>query len=169
MSIQPVSASQTLWQTLKTDFQKLNQALTAAQSSQGTGNTDPVTISQAALQKAAAAFQSDISSVLNSAGNSSSTTSGAGSNSGTTPLQTLNQDLTNLQSAIQSGKQDQIKAAEVTLGSDLSVILKGHHHHHHHHGAQSAASLSSTGSGSSIAYSTGATNAATGTVLSSQA
>ncbi len=169
MSIQPVSAGQTLWQTMKTDLQNLNQSLTAAQGSQSSGNKDQVTISQDALQKAAATFQSDISSLLNSAGGTSNNTTGASPAPGTkaTTLQTLNQDLTNLQSAIQSGNQKLIQNAENTLGSDLSGIQKGHHHHHHH-GAQGLASQNYTNSSSIVSGSTGASDAIIGTLLSSK-
>jgi len=171
MSIQPVNGSNSLWQTMKTDFQNLNQSLAAAQRSRSSGNKAQVTISQDALQKAAAAFQSDISSVLSSAGSSSYTTAATTAQSSTTapPLQTLNQDLANLQSALQSGDQKQIKAAEHTLGTALIAVQKGHHHHHHHHGAQSVADSNSPNSGSTSAYSTGVADTITGTLLSSQA
>jgi len=154
---------------MKTDLQNVNKSLTATQSSQSSANKDQVTISQDALQKAAAAFQSDISSLLKSAGGATNNTTGASSTPGVkaTTLQTLNQDLTNLQNAIQTGNQNLIQNAENTLGSDLSGIQRGHHHRHHH-GVQGLAPQNYTNSGSIVSDSTGATNAITGTLVSSK-
>jgi DNA polymerase III gamma/tau subunit len=171
MSIQPISASQTLWQTMKTNLQNLNQSLTAAQGSRSSSNKDQVTLSQDALQKAAAAFQSDISSLLKSAGGASNNTTTTGTSSApgakATTLQALNQDLANLQNAIQTGNQNLIRNAVHTLGSDLSGIQKGHHHHHHH-GGQGLAPQNYTNSGSIVSDSTGATSAITGMLVSSK-
>ena len=172
MSIQSVSGIASIWQTMKTDFQSLNQSLAAAQSAQKSGDQDQVTISQAALQKAAAAFLSDISALQSNTGDTSASTTASGSSTtGTnaTLLQPLAQDLTNLQSAIQLGDQSQIKSAENTLGSDLSVLQTGHRHHHHHHGGQGFTASNLTTSGSTVPYSTGGTNMLTGTSVSSQA
>ena len=171
MSIQPVSGSYSLWQTMKSDLQTLNQSLTAAQNAQKSGAQDQVTISQDALQKSMAVFQSDISNLQSGAGGAfNNTTAGTSSDSGTkaTPLQTLDQDLASLQNAIQSGDKKRIQNAENALGTYLSGIQKGHHHRHHH-SAQSLVSSNSTQSGSIVSSLTGATNAVIGTLLSSKA
>ncbi len=170
MSIHAVAGIYSLWQTMKTDFQTLNKTLTTAQNSQKSGAQDQVTISQDGLQKAIAAFQSDISNLQNAAGgtinkNTAETSSASGTKA--TPLQTLKQDLITLQKAIKSGDPSQIQSAENALETDRSSIQKGHHHHNHH-GTQSVASPNSTNSGSIVSDSTGATNAVTGMLLSSK-
>jgi len=107
MSIQPISGDMSVWQTMKTDLQALSKALGAAQNARQSGSQDTVQISQEALQKAAAALQNDFAGLQGSTKDSgaNTTTSATASSS---PFQTLNQDLTALQKAIQSGDSSQI-------------------------------------------------------------
>ncbi|MBF0536640.1 MAG: hypothetical protein HQL03_00125 [Nitrospirae bacterium] len=146
MSIQPVSGSGSgpnpLWQTLKGDFKTLEQTLTADQKARQSG-TD-VQISQDALQKAITAFQNDAAALHNQA---SGGVGSGGVSSASSPAATLNSDIQSLQSALQSGDQNQIASAETALQKDLSSH-KGHHHHRHGAGNLSAASSTPNNSGS---------------------
>lgn len=166
MSIQSVNSTASLSQTMQTDCQALKQALAASQSAQNAGNQDQVTILQGALQKAASALLSDISSMQSTSTNpsvNSTTTSSSASSTNLTPLQILTQDLTNLQSAIQSGDQSKVQGAENTLGTDITGLNKGHHHHHHHGGQGLTEALSATATNGTASVSIGGTSTSNNT------
>ncbi len=165
MSIQSINGINSLWQTMRTDLQTFAKDFKNTLKAQSSGDQDQVTISQAALQTAAAALQGDLSgmsNVTNGTGSSSANSTTAVNSASATasnPLQTVTQDLAALQSALKSGDQTQIQSAETALEKDLPSISRGHRHHHRHgmQGLETAMAATSSTSGSSDT--TSATNA----------
>jgi chromosome segregation ATPase len=143
MSVQSVGSNSSLWQTwqtMKNDLKTFSQDLTSFQTTQKSGTQDQIQTSQNAVQQAMTSLLNDITNVQGVAsGTSAAATNNSSEGQATTPLQSLSQDLTNFQTALNSGNQGQIQNLEATLQNDISAV-RSHHHHHHHHATGSNAS-----------------------------
>ena len=105
----------------------LSQDLTAFQTALNSGTQDQI-------QRLVTTLQNDISAVQShhhhhhhhhAAGGTSTGANNSGNASQTTnPLQTLSQDLTAFQTALNSGTQDQIQSLVTTLQNDISAFYQ---------------------------------------------